>query len=429
MLHGFLTHAACLVVGAAFVVGEISILLVSCLMCFMLFAVCYESISPWVALRMPPDPDYGPISLWLAHNIPDPDIILSVLLSLCRVLHFNPKFFLMLPITKMVGDDDEYACRHGRFTCSCGGRVHDYKKSTDLQRHLETASHKRKMDSVFAEMASTVKKEKRADKRADKRTHDAVDPVKMAASAELLAMRKRQRALDAVDPVKMAARAEVLAAAKAAAAKALDFTCNCQGIPHDYKSLQAFQRHMNTASHKRNVDPESNKLTHAGTKTAKALAHAKRKHAQRKHYEKSVRDDPISFITSTGTESDVLSALQRYHGSTSAALQLDIDNDDKTKKKIERFIFVAVDVKLALRKKWREGVMAASAPLAACASCGVRDLVADYDEIEVRTLPKFFEFSSKDQTKFDVLKGFCSDCVPISLSFAGLIFYFCFRWC
>ena len=49
------------------------------------------------------------------------------------------------------------------------------------------------------------------------------------------------------------------------------------------------------------------------------------------------------FIVGDGTEEDAKKALERYHGSSSAAMLLDIDDDKRTLEKIQKFIYVSKD--------------------------------------------------------------------------------------
>ena len=124
---------------------------------------------------------------------------------------------------------------------------------------------------------------------------------------------------------------------------------------------------------------------------------------QRILYAKLAERNTAPPITETGTEEDVLSALVRYHGSTSAAMLLQ-DDDEKIKSNIVKFINVSPEAKSEIRKAWQESEMALNTPFLSCASCGIRNH-GNYAEIDVATLPDFFKFKTKDQDMFDVLKG------------------------
>jgi hypothetical protein len=136
------------------------------------------------------------------------------------------------------------------------------------------------------------------------------------------------------------------------------------------------------------------------TKAEKQLASRKN---QKRLYAKLNEKNTTPPITETGTEEDVLSALVRYHGSTSAAMLLH-DDDEKIKSNIEKFINVSPEAKSEIRKAWQESEMALNTPYLACSSCGIRNH-GNYDYIDVATLPDFFKFKAKDQVMFDVLKG------------------------
>jgi len=293
------------------------------------------------------------------------------------------------------------------FTCSCQGKMRDYKSRKLLQQHNETSFHKRKVDPVFAESELAAKKEKKA--------LDAADPVKIAAIAAAKAGKKaliaadpfkaaakaakaEKRTLDAANPAKVAAKA----AAKAEASKMRLAARNAQQALDQVDPIKIAAK-MDLVAKKKLDDAGR---VRGGVKGAKARATAKAKENQRKYYSNIVVTDPHSFITENlGTEEDVLQDLQRYHGSSAAAMQLDLDNDNKTKNKISRFINVSVATKAAIRKAWQEGPMASNAPFPACASCGIRDHTEDYAEVEIRALPNYFAFNEKDQAKFDLLKG------------------------
>jgi hypothetical protein len=62
-------------------------------------------------------------------------------------------------------------------------------------------------------------------------------------------------------------------------------------------------------------------------------------------------DREVNFIVGDGTEEDAKKALERYHGSSSAAMLLDLDDNERTLEKIQneecrRFLcnFVSTDV-------------------------------------------------------------------------------------
>ena len=82
---------------------------------------------------------------------------------------------------------------------------------------------------------------------------------------------------------------------------------------------------------------------------------------QKKLYAKLVERKTAQPITETGTEEDVLSALVRYHGSTSAAMLLH-DDDEEIKSNIEKFINVSPEAKSEIRKAWQESEMALNTP-------------------------------------------------------------------
>ena len=95
------------------------------------------------------------------------------------------------------------------------------------------------------------------------------------------------------------------------------------------------------------------------------------------------------FIVGDGTEEDAKKALERYHGSSSAAMLLDIDDDKRTLEKIQKFIYVSKDRKAEIRKLWEEGEMSDNKPLLVCASCGMSDN-GEYAEEEVANTYQFF---------------------------------------
>jgi hypothetical protein len=218
----------------------------------------------------------------------------------------------------------------------------------------------------------------------------------------------------------------------AAAAADEVFFCSVCDTGHDFKTLQNLNQHEKRASHKRKLDPEfaaaeeAEKAAKKAARDTKETARLKEtdklrkrhrtkaekelasKENQRTFYAKLKKRNTAPPITETGTEEDVLSALVRYHGSTSAAMLLH-DDDEKIKSNIEKFINVSPEAKSEIRKAWQESEMALNTPYLSCASCGIRNH-GNYAEIKVATLPDFFKFKAKDQVMFDVLKGEISLC-------------------
>ena len=199
------------------------------------------------------------------------------------------------------------------------------------------------------------------------------------------------------------------------------FLCSVCGNGHDFKSRSHLIQHEKSASHKRKIDPEfaaekaAEKATNKTARDTKETERLKKRHRtkaekqlasrknQKRLYAKLNEKNTTPPITETGTEEDVLSALVRYHGSTSAAMLLH-DDDEKIKSNIEKFINVSPEAKSEIRKAWQESEMALNTPYLACSSCGIRNH-GNYDDIGVATLPDFFKFKAKDQVMFDVLKG------------------------
>ena len=202
--------------------------------------------------------------------------------------------------------------------------------------------------------------------------------------------------------------------------------CSVCDNGHDFTTLQKLKRHEKTASHKRKVDLEFAAAEEAEKAAKKAARDTKETDRMRKRRRTEAEKQSASLknqetlraklakmnkappIIETGTEEDVLSALVRYHGSTSAAMLLH-DDDEKIKSNIEKFINVSPEAKSEIRKAWQESEMALNTPYLSCASCGIRNH-GNYAEIKVATLPDFFKFKAKDQVMFDVLKGEISLC-------------------
>ena len=202
------------------------------------------------------------------------------------------------------------------------------------------------------------------------------------------------------------------------------FKCSVCDTP--FKTLQYLKRHEKTASHKRKVDLEFAAAEEAEKAAKKAARDTKETDRLRKRRRTEAEKQSASLknqetlraklakrnkappIIETGTEEDVLSALVRYHGSTSAAMLLH-DDDEKIKSNIKKFINVSSEAKSEIRKAWQKSEMALNTPYLSCASCGIRNH-GNYAEIEVATLPDFFKFKAKHQFMYDILKGEVSLC-------------------
>ncbi len=267
--------------------------------------------------------------------------------------------------------------------------------------------HKRKVDPEFAAAEEAEKAAKKTATEADAETNKA--------NAEAAKMAKKDEA------EKEAAKKHEAEKEAAKTAKKDEFFCSVCGNGHDFKTLQNLKKHEKTASHKRKLDPEfaaaeeaakaANKKVRDQKETARlvkrrrsnAVKQARANDLQKALYAKLQKLNKAPPITETGTEEDVLSALVRYHGSTSAAMLLH-DDDEKIKSNIEKFINVSPEAKSEIRKAWQESKMALNAPYLSCASCGIRNH-GNYAELDVATLPDFFKFKEKDQAMFDVLKG------------------------
>ena len=229
------------------------------------------------------------------------------------------------------------------FKCERCDPDHDYKTEYKLKRHYDTPSHKRRSDPEFAAAEEAEKAAKKAEKSAKKAVAEA-DAETNKANAEAAKMAKKNEAEN-------------------------EFFCSICGNGHDYKTLQNLNKHENAASHKRKIDPEFAAAEEAA-KAAKKAATDKRETARktkcrRSNAVKQARANDLQNalwakiqkqnkappITETGTEEDVLSALVRYHGSTSASMFLH-DDDEKIKSNIEKFINVSPEAKSEIRKAW-----------------------------------------------------------------------------
>ena len=209
------------------------------------------------------------------------------------------------------------------------------------------------------------------------------------------------------------------------AQKTTRYICNCRGYEHDYKTAQHLKLHLETSLHQRLTDPEFAKTEAAEKadvkckrkreKESKAVQQHKGQSRQRLDYARKRENElaraahvingrEADFIVGDGTEEDAKKALERYHGSSSAAMLLDIDDDKRTLEKIQKFIYVSKDRKAEIRKLWEEGEMSDNKPLLVCASCGMSDN-GEYAEEEVANIPIFFELKKNDHDRFDILKG------------------------
>jgi hypothetical protein len=197
---------------------------------------------------------------------------------------------------------------------------------------------------------------------------------------------------------------------------------------HDFANSNNLNQHRLRDRHKRLTDPEFAKTEAAkkaevkckrkrekdsnAVQKRKALKRQREDYA-RKRREEFIRNAKVSndreadFIVGDGTEEDAKKALERYHGSSSAAMLLDLDDNERTLEKIQKFIHVSKERKAEIRKLWEEGEMSDNKPLLVCASCGMRDH-GEYAEEEVAKLPFFFEFKENDHARLDILKGFLS---------------------
>jgi hypothetical protein len=203
----------------------------------------------------------------------------------------------------------------------------------------------------------------------------------------------------------------------------LRYICNCKGVEQSFATAYSLNKHTKSAAHRRLTDPEFAKTEAAEKadvkckrkreKDSKAVQQAdarkrlrlsKQRLEELDRFAEHVAGREADFIVGDGTEEDAKKALERYHGSSSAAMLLDIDDDKRTLEKIQKFIYVSKDRKAEIRKLWEEGEMSDNKPLLVCASCGMRDH-GEYAEEEVANLPIFFEFKKNDHDRFDILKG------------------------
>ena len=194
------------------------------------------------------------------------------------------------------------------------------------------------------------------------------------------------------------------------AQKTTRYICNCKGVEQPFKTAYCLKRHKESPSHRRLTDPEFAKTEAAEKadvkckrkreKESKAVQQHKGQSRQRLDYARKRENElaraahvingrEADFIVGDGTEEDAKKALERYHGSSSAAMLLDIDDDKRTLEKIQKFIYVSKDRKAEIRKLCEEGEMRDNKPLLVCASCGLRDH-GEYAEEEVANLPIFF---------------------------------------
>jgi hypothetical protein len=156
---------------------------------------------------------------------------------------------------------------------------------------------------------------------------------------------------------------------------------------------------------KRKREKESKAVQQGNARKRRRLEVARKRNDECNRCKDVIAGREADFIVGDGTEEDAKKALERYHGSSSAAMLVDIDDDERTLDKIQKFIHVSRERKAAIRKSWEEGEMSDNKPLPVCASCGMRDH-GEYAEEEVANLPFFFEFKKKDQDRFDILKGY-----------------------
>jgi len=221
---------------------------------------------------------------------------------------------------------------------------------------------------------------------------------------------------------------KVADAARKAKVVTVEIFCELCNNRHNYKSLQALKQHMNSASHKKRLDPELVAADEVAKKAkqdiyreketarlaardqSKAHKAALQRLRSKALYEKEKaarveknNKDPVPWIIGDGTEKDVEDALVRYHGSTASAMLLHKKNE-QIKKNIATFIRVSPEAKAKIRDSWQKGQMATNAPLFSCGTCGIRDH-GNYAELEVSKLPDFFKFDLKHQAIFDKLKG------------------------
>ena len=212
------------------------------------------------------------------------------------------------------------------------------------------------------------------------------------------------------------------------AQKTTRYICNCKGVEQSFATAQSLNKHTKSITHKRLTDPEFAK-TEAAKKAEVKCKRKREKNSeavQKANASKRLRlsklkdreeeflrnakvsnDREADFIVGDGTEEDAKKALVRYHGSSSAAMLLDLDDNERTLEKIQKFIHVSKERKEEIRKLWEEGEMSDNKPLLVCASCGMRDH-GEYAEEEVAKLPFFFEFKENDHARLDILKGFLS---------------------
>ena len=340
-------------------------------------------------------------------------------------------------------DDCKYACKdHSehkdctfqtdqmdrQFFCEVCGNEHDYKTRHHLNQHKKSLSHKRKLDLEFA----AAEKDAKVDTPEvllcglcntghnyktvqDLNRHNKSASHKKRLDPEVAAAEEAAKNEEAAKKAKQENTPEVL-------------SCGLCNTGHNFKTVQALNKHNKSASHKKRLDPEFAAAEEAAKKakqenygekeTARKAARdqskahkaaLKRQHTNTLYEKKKIlhvernKKDPAPWIIGDGTEEDTSNALTRYHGSTASAMLLHGD-DEHIKGNIKKFIDVSPEAKAEIRKAWQEGVMATNAPFFSCGACGIRGH-GNYAEQKIEELSAFFKFQSKDQAVFDKLRG------------------------
>ena len=295
----------------------------------------------------------------------------------------------------------EFSTVYSEFTCC----EHTFTTAQSLKRHKKSPSYKRLADPDFAKTEAAEKAAKDAEKA-------VLHCDFMGCSYETK------------DPSNLKRHKSNHTKAENLAVESGEFIC----CGHDYRTAKRLSIHRLTDKHKGLTDPEfakteaakkaevkckrkrekdSEAVQQANARKRLRLSKLKDREEEFLRNAKVSNDREADFIVGDGTEEDAKKALERYHGSSSAAMLLDLDDNERTLEKIQKFIHVSKERKAEIRKLWKEGEMSDNKPLLVCASCGMRDH-GEYAEEEVAKLPFFFEFKENDHARLDILKGFLS---------------------
>jgi len=341
----------------------------------------------------------------------------------------------------------EISTVYSEFTCC----EHTFTTAQSLKRHKESPSHKRLADPEFAKTEAAEKTAKDAEKavlhcdfmgcsyetkdpsnlKRHKSNHTKVvnkasasAEIEVSHSTELLHCDFMGCSYETKDPSNLKRHKSNHTKAENLTFESGEFIC----CGHDYEDAKRFNQHRKTVKHRKLTDPEfakteaakkaevkckrkrekdSEAVQQANARKRLRLSKLKDRKEEFIRNAKVSKDREADFIVGDGTEEDAKKALERYHGSSSAAMLLDLDDNERTLEKIQKFIHVSKERKAEIRKLWKEGEMSDNKPLLVCASCGMRDH-GEYAEEEVAKLPFFFEFKENDHARLDILKGFLS---------------------